>query len=243
MKKVILVLISIVLLSSCVSKSPYITDHPEFTEDGAPYWTVLTPLDKARYYGVGMGQLSNQINSKMRAEAGARDEIARQVSVLVNSAVKNYTNEAGMLNNTQELTAFENLSLQVVNTTLRNVIVENTYQNPKTQAVWILSSFEKKYLQDAYKAEAVNLERSLEKRKIAATEALALAKERNAAALEQINLANSDNKAAQIEALGQAFNLILSQKNNEIEKLENQESAVDVDKMVESLNKIINQEE
>ena len=34
------------------------------------------------------GQLSNPVNSKMRAEAGARDEIARQVSVLINTAVK-----------------------------------------------------------------------------------------------------------------------------------------------------------
>ncbi|NCD04654.1 MAG: hypothetical protein EOL97_00905 [Spirochaetia bacterium] len=239
MKKLILLLISVLLLASCVSKSPYITDHPEFTEDGAPYWTVLTPINKDRFYGVGMGQLSNPVNSKMRAEAGARDEIARQVSVLINTAVKNYTNEAGLLNNTQELTAFETISLQVANTTLRNVIIENTYQDPKTKAIWVIASFEKKYLPQAYKAEAENLKRNLEKRKIAAIEALALAKERNAQAIEQINLTNSENKEQQLQALAKALEVVVSEKNKEIEALKQQEENVKVDEMLDNLNKLL----
>ncbi len=243
MKKVIIILISVLLLASCVTKSPYITEHPEFTEDGAPYWTVLTPINKDRYYGVGMGQLSNPINSKMRAEAQARDEIARQVSLLINTAVKNYTNEAGLTNNTQELTAFESISLQVANTTLRNVIIENTYTDPDTNAIWVIASYEKRYLEDAYKAEAENLKRSLEKRKIAAIEELAKAKERNAQALEQINLSNYENKEQQIEALAKAYDQVIAEKNSEIELLNNQVSDIDVDMMVKNLNKILNENE
>ncbi len=240
MKKNILILMTIlILLSSCATKSPYLSDHPEFTEDGAPYWTVLTPVDKHRFYGVGMGQLSNQINSKMRAEAGARDEIARQVSILVNTAVKNYTNEAGFPDGTNELTAFENISLQVVNTTLRNVIIENLYQDPDTEAIWVIASFDKKYLSDAYKAEAENMKRSLEKRKIAALEALATAKERNAIAIEQINLANQENKADQLAALQQAYSQIVDEKNAEIAALSDENDKIDVDVMVEILDKII----
>ncbi|MGD1820648.1 MAG: LPP20 family lipoprotein [Pleomorphochaeta sp.] len=239
MKKILIIVLSFLMLISCVTKSPYITEHPEFTEDGAPYWTVLTPLDTWRYYGVGMGNLSNAINSKMRAEAQARDEIARQVSVLINTAVKNYTNDAGFSNNTQELLAFENISLQVVNTTLRNVIIENTYQDPETKAIWVLASFEKKYLKEAYKAEVENLKRSLEKRKIAAIEDLAKSKDINAQAIEQINLLNNDNKTQQLEALAKAYKLILDTKNKEIEDLEIQSSAVDVNKMVENLTKIL----
>lgn len=242
MKRIIILLFTTLLLVSCVSKSPYLKDHPEFTEDGAPYWTVVTPVDKWRFYGVGMGQLSNPVNSKMRAEAQARDEIARQVSVLINTAVKNYTNEAGFLNNTQELTAFENISLQVANTTLRNVIIEDVYQDPNSNAIWVIASFEKKYLQDAYKAEAENLKRDLEKRKIAAVEALALAKERNTQALEQINLANSENKEDQLEALSQAMETVIEEKNNEIALLEKQLEDIDVDEMVDSLSKILNEE-
>lgn len=240
MKKIILILMTtVVLLSSCATKSPYLSDHPEFTEDGAPYWTVLTPIDKHRFYGVGMGKLSNQINSKMRAEAGARDEIARQVSILVNTAVKNYTNEAGFPDGTSELTAFENISLQVVNTTLRNVIIENLYQEPDTEAIWVIASFDKKYLSDAYKAEAENVKRALEKRKIAAVEALAAAEERNAIAIEQINLANQENKADQLAALQQAYSQIVDEKNAEIAALSDENDKIDVDVMVEILDKII----
>lgn len=243
MKKLILILLTTILLfSSCATKSQYLSDHPEFTEDGAPYWTVLTPIDKWRYYGVGMGQLSNPINSKMRAEAGARDDIARQVSVLINTAVKNYTNEAGIIGGTQELTAFETISLQVVNTTLRNVIIENTYQDPETKAIWVIASFEKKYLQDAYKAEAENVKRSLEKRKIAAIEALAQAKDRNAQAIEQINLSNLENKEEQLQALSSAYENILDEKNKLIESLEKESSSIDVEKMVASLNKLLAEE-
>lgn len=242
MKKFLFILLtSTILLISCATKSPYLTDHPEYTEDGAPYWTVLTPVDKWRYYGVGMGQLSNPINSKMRAEAGARDEIARQVSILVNTAIKNYTNEAGMINNTQELNAFETISLQVVNTTLRNVIIENTYQDPETKAIWVIASFEKKYLEDAYKAEAENVKRNLEKRKIAAIEALAKAKDRTAQAIEQINLSNLENKNEQLEALSNAYNQVLEEKNKQIENLEKESSSIEVDKMVDVLNAILNE--
>ena len=240
MKKLLLMIFFTMMLVSCVNQSPYITEHPEYTEDGAPYWTVLTPIDKSRFYGVGMGQLSNPINSKMRAEAQARDEIARQVSVLINSAVKNYTNEAGIINNTQELNAFENISLQVVNTTLRNVIIENIFQDPNSNAIWVLASFEKKYLKDAYKSEAENLKRNIEKRKIAAVEALASAKDRNAKAIEQINLANIENKEVQLDALKIAYQQVVEQKTKEIETLEKQDTDIDVSKMVNQLVNLLN---
>jgi len=240
MKKKLLILMTIlILLSSCATKSPYLSDHPEFTEDGAPYWTVLTPVDKHRFYGVGMGQLSNQMNSKMRAEAGARDEIARQVSVLVNTAVKNYTNEAGIANGTKEINAFENISLQVVNTTLRNVIIENIYQDPDTNAIWVIASFDKKYLSEAYKAEAENMKRTLEKRKIAAIEALAAAKERNAIAIEQINESNQENKEALLTALEQAYSQLVGEKNSEIKDLQEENDNINVNVMVSVLDDMI----
>lgn len=240
MKKLIVLSLILLSLTSCVTKSPYIKDHPEFTEDGAPYWTVLTPLDKWRFYGVGMGELSNPVNSKMKAESQARDEIARQVSLMINNAVKNYTNEAGLRGNTQELSVFETISIQVANTTLRNVIVENVYHDPNSNAVWVIASYEKKYLESAYKAEAENLKRDLEKRKIAAIEALAVAKERADQALEVINKTNSENKNQQIASLEEAYNNILEEKNKEIESLENQLSSMNVEKMVQNLSTIIN---
>ncbi|MGD1823068.1 MAG: LPP20 family lipoprotein [Pleomorphochaeta sp.] len=241
-KYILIVMVTILMLTSCATKSPYLSDHPEYTEDGAPYWTVLTPIDKYRYYGVGMGQLSNQINSKMKAEAAARDDIARQVSVLINTAVKNYTNEAGMVNNTQELSAFETISLQVVNTTLRNIIIENLYQDPETDAIWVIASYEKKYLKDAYQAEAENVKRSLEKRKIAAVEALAKAEERNAAAIEQINLSNLENKDDQLEALAKAYSTVVDEKNKEIANLEAENDAIQIEKMVDALSVLLEEE-
>lgn len=198
-------LLFLTLLVSCVSKSPYIVDHPKFTEDGAPYWTVLTPISKDRFYGVGSGNLSTVQNSKIRAEAVAKDEIARQVSTIVQGAVNNYINENKL--DTKVYDVFESFSTQVTNITLRNVIIENNWKDPKTGTIWVIASYEKSNLKEAYQLESKNLERTLEKRKIAALEEIAKLEIKND---EQKKLNESD--VAALEALSQAYDTVLNQK-------------------------------
>lgn len=153
------------LFSGCAHKSPYITEHPQYTADGAPYWTVLTPISKQRFYGVGSGNLSTIENSKTRAAAMARNEIAQQVSIMVNDVLLNYFTEAGIAKQTKGAAVFDDFSLQVASLTLRNVIVENNWQDPKTGKLWVIASYEKSNLKEAYELEARNLLLKLEKQK------------------------------------------------------------------------------
>lgn len=234
MKKIIIAGLLMVglLLTSCVSKSPYIVDHPEFTEDGSPYWTVLTPLSKDRFYGVGVGDLSTVQNSKLRAEALAKDEIARQVSTLVQGAVNNYFNDSGFASNTQSLQAFESFSSQVTNSTLRSVIVENNWRNPDTGELWVIASYEKSNLKEAYRLEAENMKRSLEKRKISALEAVEELKIKN----EEQKIKNKENKEA-LSALESAYKSLLIEKQQALELADSAVEAVKISLMLDEYNK------
>lgn len=233
MKKIILLLImfySIFLVGCATSKSPYITEHPEFTEDGAPYWTVLTPLSNDRFYGVGMGNLSTVQNSKIRAEALAKDEIARKVSTLVNSSVKNYFSESGGVSNSD---LFENFSRQVTNVTLNNVVVENNYKD-KDGALWVIASFEKSNLEASYKSLAENLKYDLEVKKIEAEKAIAQLNSTNKEQMERFK----DNEVA-LDALKKAYNKTLSEKNALLKSVSDNLDSVDVDKLVASYKKAL----
>lgn len=228
MKKNILLLImfySLFLVGCATSKSPYITEHPEFTEDGAPYWTVLTPLSDDRFYGVGMGDLSTVQNSKIRAEALAKDEIARKVSTLVNSSVKNYFSESDGISNSD---LFENFSKQITNVTLNNVIVENNYTD-KEGAIWVIASFEKSNLEASYKSLAQNLKYDLEVKKIEAEKAIAQLNSTNKEQMERFK----DNEVA-LDALKKAYNKTLAEKNALLKSVSDNLDSVDVDKLVAS---------
>ena len=134
------------LLVSCIST------QPKYNPDGSPYWTTFTPVSRKYYYGVGSGNLKSKQNSKARAEAMAKDEIARQVSTAVENSIINYISE-----NQYEFDSFENFSTQVANATLRGVEVKEIY-TAVDGTVWILSQYDKKNLKEAYKLEAERLE-------------------------------------------------------------------------------------
>jgi len=153
------VLISL-LLVSCVST------QPKFNPDGSPYWTTFTPVSRKYYYGVGSGNLKSTQNSKVRAEAMAKNEIARQVSTAVENSITNYISE-----NQYEMNSFEDFSSQVANATLRGVEVKEIY-SATDGTIWVLSQYDKKNLKEAYKLEAERLERQSLTEKISAEEML-----------------------------------------------------------------------
>jgi hypothetical protein len=226
-----MLIFSLFFVSCATNKSPYITEHPEFTEDGAPYWTVLTPLSDDRFYGVGMGDLSTLQNSKLRAEALAKDEIARQVSTIVDSSVKNYFAESNDYANSD---VFENFSNQVTSVTLNNVIVENNYTD-KDGAIWVISSFDKSNLEASYKSVAENLKHKLEVRKIEAEKAIASLNATNA---NQMSLYKDD--AAALLALKRAYDKTLAEKQALLESASSEYDEVDVAKLVAAYQKAAN---
>lgn len=231
----------VVLLSSgCATKtpSPYITEHPEVTEDGSPYWTVLTPLSSDRFYGVGMGNLSSKLNSKKRAEALARNEIAEQVSSMVRGAVQNYFTDSGLPQNEQNLSAFENFSIQVTHVTLRNVIIENNWTDPQTGEFWVIASYDKDNLEEAYRLEAESLKATYERQKIQAAKDIALIQKNTEETKAQL-LAfakSQDESDAQtqnkLRILNNSYQKILQEKMNELADAQAKLDAVDVDKLL-----------
>jgi hypothetical protein len=235
-KKAVLVMLvlSLFLVGCTTSKSPYITEHPKVTEEGAPYWTVLTPLSDDRFYGVGMGDLSTLQNSKLRAEALAKDEIARQVSTIVNSSVKNYFSESGRYVSSSNSDVFENFSQQVTNVTLTNVIIENNYTDTDG-AIWVISSYDKLNLETAYKSVAENLKYNLERRRIEAEKAIALLNIKND---EQKILHKGDNIA--LIALKKAYAKTLAEKNEKLNSATNQYDSIDIDRLLAAYKKILN---
>ncbi len=147
-RSVLLVLLAcaLVMVTSCAST-------PEANPDGSPYWTTHVPTSGSKFYGVGYGKLSTKYNSQLKAEAGARDAISRAVSTQMKSMLTNFETEAQNRGLSAEaLGAFETISVQVVNLSLRGVVIEETWLDPDG-AMWALASFPTKNLKDAIKSE------------------------------------------------------------------------------------------
>lgn len=229
-KLLIISLISISLFNGCKSSSPYLSKHAEFTKDGKPYWTELTPISKDRYYGVGSGQLSTRTNSKNRAESFARNEIARQISVQCDSSLIDYYNESGLESYRESLDVLENFSIQVTNLTLRNVIIENNFYDEKTNTYWVIASYDKDNLKDAYQLEANNLKRKIEKYKVRV-------EKEKFEIQENINsLKNDKSKDQQIELLTNELN----KKTDELNTTQTQINEINIEKMLKSYDKVLN---
>ncbi len=146
MKKLILILLSIILIVSCASTD---TDIKAVNEDGSPIWTTEVPQSKKLFYGVGRAKLSNEANSQNSADANARADLARKLQSTINEATVNYTNDAeGSL-----LNAYEQLTMQVVNFTMQGVKTEQHWTAPDG-TVWSLVSIEAKKVDDLYELAA-----------------------------------------------------------------------------------------
>ena len=128
--------------------------------DGSPKWTTNPPTHWRTYYAVGYGKLSNQHNSRMRAEAVALDIIARWTGTTVDSALTNYINDTG----DESIEMMENISKQVVKISLRGAVIEEQWTAPDG-GVYVLVSFPIKNLKEAYKEQSAALERDSEIKK------------------------------------------------------------------------------
>ncbi|HIV98671.1 MAG TPA: LPP20 family lipoprotein [Candidatus Ornithospirochaeta avicola] len=156
MKKFLVLIIASFLLASCVTE----TDITAVNDDGSPIWTTEVPQSGKVVYGVGSAKLSNEANSRNAADANARAEMSRKLEVLMNDAVATYANDA----EGQALAAYEQLTVQTVGITLRNVKVEQRWTAPDG-TVWSLVSVKIKDLDDIYALEANDYKNKLEKDK------------------------------------------------------------------------------
>ncbi len=83
-----------------------------------PYWYLNPPVADEQIYGVGMADMANLSTGRTAAIARARDDIARQVSVTVESSLTDYAQEAGAGRGPDVLQFVETVSRQITSVTL-----------------------------------------------------------------------------------------------------------------------------
>lgn len=152
----IVIIAVLITFSSCHST-------PRVTKDGAPLWTERTPKDtRSVHYAVGFAKQSTSQMSHHRAEAAAKDAIARWAETSVDNSLINFIQDSGdAFTNREMLEVFESMSLQTVSIALRGVEVVERYE-ADDGTVWVLSTYPLQNLKEAYRLKSEELERKYE---------------------------------------------------------------------------------
>ena len=164
MKKVLLatlVFISVFSFTSCTTtKEVAAPVEPEKTNsvlDSLPDWIITTPQSADMHYAIGTAKASNLQTSIKRAEAEGRTSISEWVKTNVKEVIKTYVNDAGSGDNRQNIDAFEAISVQVSESSLRGVTRERLYQ-ADDGTVYVLMAIPLSNVEDAFEpaSEAVS---------------------------------------------------------------------------------------
>lgn len=138
-------------LVSCASKSDTTEEKPQATKDskeldkmleGIPGFYLNPPISNTIVYGVGSAKMQKLDASRKMAIARARDDIAFQIRVQVQSSIVDYYQEAGEGDGTQALSFSENISRQIADTTLSGAKPEEVAAGPDG-TIYALVSFPK----------------------------------------------------------------------------------------------------
>ena len=95
---------------------------------GLPEWYLNPPVAEDAIYGVGSAKMSSLDMSRTMAVSRARDDVARQMEILVKGAILDYAQEAGVSDNAQVIQFAETISVQITKTTLRGCRTEKVEQ-------------------------------------------------------------------------------------------------------------------
>lgn len=93
-----------------------------------PEWYLNPPVAEDAIYGVGSAKMSYLDMSRTVALSRARDDVARQVTVAVQNAIKDYAQEAGADGKTQTIQFTETVSKQSANISLKGCRTEEVIQ-------------------------------------------------------------------------------------------------------------------
>lgn len=164
-KKLIAIVTSIALITaalvSCGSSPKATKASTIIGKEGVPQpeWVNKMPKNPDIYYAVGYGKMSNKSNSIMRAEADAKDQIARWITTSVKNALTNYTNDSGSDTNRQVLDSMESISKQVSDQSLVGVERDEVWVDQEG-AVYVLCSFPKGNIGKSFDEVAQSFERN-----------------------------------------------------------------------------------
>ena len=108
-----LLIVAGLLMFGCATGGVDTSDIPDFY--------LNPPAAEDAIYGVGDAKMSTLSLSRTMALSRARDDIARQVEVLVKNAITDYAQEAGEGDNKQTIEFIETVSRQLVEVTLKGL--------------------------------------------------------------------------------------------------------------------------
>ena len=130
-KSVISVLIVILVIFSFGCKS-----KPETVSDPSmPPWINEQP-PSGMLWGVGV---SSNVQQQMRmtmSDSGARQDLARQLSVLCQGMVTDYSREAGGINNTAAMQFQESVSRQIAQANLTGAVRDIVWTTKDGKTLW-----------------------------------------------------------------------------------------------------------
>ena len=212
----LLACIVLALLCSCATG----TDITRKNEDGSPIWTTEIPTSNRVLYGVGKAKLMIDSNSQQAADAAARTDLAYKISVNIRNALAMYTNEASEV----VVSAFENLTVQSVNLTMKKVVVEQRW-TADDGTVWSLVSFRIKDLPDLYADAANNYLNQLEEKRIST--------ERKLIDLLAELGDSTDSNVVELKRLAQA------KADSIINEVDEEAGSIDVDAQVRTLSEYL----
>lgn len=104
-----------------------------------PDFFLSPPAPEDQYVGLGMAKLKDDNLSRTTALARARADIATQISVVVETMLTDYAQEAGADDNTQTITFVERISKEVANIELSGAITKEQY--PANDGTWYVMVF------------------------------------------------------------------------------------------------------
>lgn len=116
----VIAITAIVVFVGCASPPPP-APAPAPTSD-LPDFYLNPPIADDALYGVGSGRASTLELARERANAAALRDIARQVETTVQTALTEYTQEAGVDGNVQVVEFVEQISRQITDTVLRGAV-------------------------------------------------------------------------------------------------------------------------
>jgi len=152
-----MVLLTTLVTISC-SHAPAVNDMPSRknatnpeTPNDLPDWYINTPEEDDTFiYAVGMGESRKMDIAIDKAKQSGTVELSQRISASVQSQVKNFTQEAGMDENTQVMDFYQSTSKTVTDNTLNGVSVLKRYPYKKSGGTWIA------YVQLGLRKDAVN---------------------------------------------------------------------------------------
>lgn len=144
-------------LTSCASKT---SEGDKISEKqikvgdqkGVPEFYLNPPKSEDVFYGVGTAKMKTLDASKKAAIARARDDIAFQISVQVESSISDYYQESGGEDENEASAFYETISKQLTDTVLAGTVPEQVFAGPDG-TLYALVSFPKENVLQAAQEE------------------------------------------------------------------------------------------